>query len=74
MPKTKKGYVPPKYLPNLTLLCKLSSIVAHAKEMNSPHGHVYDKIALDQLLKDDEVTEWMGKMLKAGFAVVVRQK
>lgn len=48
--------------PDATLLCKLGSIVVHADEMISPTGHGFDKIAMQQLLSDPQMTAWMAAM------------
>lgn len=47
---------------SLTMLCKLASIAAHAKEMLSPKGHAYDRMALEQLLDDPQIVEWLVAM------------
>lgn len=48
--------------PPLTLLSKLGSIAIHAEEMLSPKGHEFARIALEGLLKDAEVLEWLKQM------------
>lgn len=48
--------------PNLTLLCKLGSMIVHTDELLSDDGHAFDKIALQQLFKDKEVQEWLKDM------------
>jgi hypothetical protein len=48
--------------PDPTLLIKLGSIAVHADEYISPSGHSFDKVALEQLLKDPEVTVWLKEM------------
>jgi hypothetical protein len=48
--------------PNASLLCKLGSIAVHADEMMSKDGHHFDRIALNQLLADPEVVEWLKEM------------
>lgn len=48
--------------PELTLLMKLGSIAVHAEEMISPSGHNFDRIALQQLLADREVRDWIKSM------------
>lgn len=50
------------FYPSTALLCKLGSIVVHAEEMVSPTGHGYDKVAMEQLLNDSEVVEWLKAM------------
>jgi hypothetical protein len=50
----------------LSLAMKLGSIAVHAEEFLSPDGHEFDKAALDTLLQDPEVKDWikvMGPML-----------
>jgi len=59
--------------PSPGLLCKLGSIAVHAEELSSPeHAHVFDKLALDTLLKDPEVKEWMAQMAKLAMLPVKR--
>jgi hypothetical protein len=48
--------------PSATLLCKLGSIAVHADEMLSPGGHAFDRIVLQKLLQDEEVTQWIMDM------------
>lgn len=48
--------------PTPALLCKLGSIAVHADEMLSTDGHHFDKIALQQLISDPEVAEWIEAM------------
>lgn len=50
--------------PNTSLLCKLGSIVVHTQEAKSTHGHDYDWIALNLLLADPEIEDWIEKMDK----------
>ena len=58
--------------PSLSLLVKLGSIAVHADELLSPLGHGYDKIALQSLLTDPEVQEWIAEMSKSGLLPVKR--
>jgi hypothetical protein len=53
--------------PPMSLLVKLGSIAVHAEELIGPTGHQFDKAALDQLLRDPEVTEWREAMDKMAF-------
>lgn len=53
--------------PTVTLLVKLGSIAVHVEEMLSPLGHHFDRTALEQLLKDDEVAAWLKAMDKMAF-------
>lgn len=48
--------------PPLTLLCKLASITVHAEEMMSTNGHAFDRMALQSVLDDKEVKEWLKNM------------
>lgn len=50
--------------PPITTLVKLGSIAVHVDEMLSPKGHQFDRIALEQLTKDPEVTAWIEAMDK----------
>lgn len=50
------------FTPSATLLIKLGSIIVHFEELITPTGHGYDKVALDSLLSDPEVVEWMEQM------------
>lgn len=46
----------------LSLATKLGSIAVHAEELISPTGHVFDKKALETLLSDAEVREFLGQL------------
>lgn len=48
--------------PPVSLLVKLGSIAVHCEELLSPGGHAFDKTALDGLLNDKEVKEWIKRM------------
>lgn len=60
--------------PSPQLLIKLGSIIVHQQELNSPDGHYMDKSALDSLLEDEQVKEWMAGMDKMAFLPVKRKK
>lgn len=60
--------------PTPALLCKLGSIIVHAQELLSPHGHRFDRIALDDLLKDAEVQAWLRGMSRAALLPEPRNK
>lgn len=62
----------PAYTPNLTTAIKLASIVVHVEEFLSPDGHDYDKIAIEQLLKDPDIVEYLAVMNSAAFLPVKR--
>jgi hypothetical protein len=53
--------------PSLTLLVKLGSLAVHIEEMLSPGGHAFDKNAIDQILNDPEVKEWLKDMDDMAF-------
>lgn len=57
-----KALVPP-----VSLLAKLGSVVGHVEEMLGPDGHRFDRVAIDSLLADPELREWMAEMRKAQF-------
>lgn len=48
--------------PPLSLLAKLGSVAVHAEELLSPDGHSFDRTALEQILRDPEVTAWIKDM------------
>ena len=58
--------------PTVTLLVKLGSIAVHVDELLSPNGHHFDKVALDQLMRDQEVVEWLSEMNKMAMLPVKR--
>ena len=56
----------------LSLAVKLVSIVVHADELISADGHMFDKAALECLLKDAEVSAWVEALQRNGLAPVKR--
>jgi hypothetical protein len=45
------------------LLSKLGSIIGHVQELRSPHGdETFDGGAIDGLLRDPQVVEWLADM------------
>jgi hypothetical protein len=58
--------------PGITLLVKLGSIAVHVEEILSPKGHEFDRYALQTLLDDPEVKEWIGQMNKMAMIPVRR--
>jgi len=48
--------------PSIGLLAKLGSIAVHADEFMSPDGHPWDREALQTLLQDAEVREFVSQM------------
>lgn len=60
--------------PSTSLLCKLASVAVHAEELMSNDGHPLDLSALDSVMHDAEVREWVALMKKAGLAPVKRKE
>lgn len=58
--------------PGISLLVKLGSIAVHVDEMLSPDGHDFDRIALQQLIADPEVAEWIKQM--DGMAMLPKKR
>lgn len=58
--------------PSPSVLVKLGSIAVHVEELLSPTGHGFDKLALDQLLKDPEVVAWLKDMDRLALLPVKR--
>lgn len=58
--------------PNATVLIKLGSIAVHVDEMLSAKGHDFDRHALDTVLYDAEITEWLKAMDKLSFLPLKR--
>lgn len=48
--------------PTVSLIVKLGSIAVHVEEMLSPKGHTFDRAALQTLLDDAEVKDWIAQM------------
>lgn len=48
--------------PDLAVLVKLGSIAVHVEEYMSADGHPFDRTALETLLADADVREWIAKM------------
>lgn len=53
--------------PDPALLAKLGSVIVHAEELLSPDGHDFDRIALEQLLRDPDVRTWLETMNRAAL-------
>jgi hypothetical protein len=60
--------------PDVALLCKLGSIARHAQELLSDDGHSFDRIAMDNLLKDKAVVKWMKGMDKMALLPTMRKQ
>lgn len=58
--------------PTPQLLIKLGSIIVHYQELTSVKGHYMDQAALDSLLADEDVKEWMKGMDKMAFLPKMR--
>lgn len=58
--------------PSTSLLVKLGSIAAHVDEMLSPKRHAFDQIALQSLIDDVEVMDWLEQMGKMALLPVKR--
>lgn len=58
--------------PPVSLLVKLGSLAIHVEELLSPGGHAYDKLAMDTLLGDAELREWLKQMSDQAFLPVPR--
>lgn len=58
--------------PDLALLVKLGSIAVHTEELLSPGGHSFDRDALNTLLSDSAVKEWIAEMTKMAMLPVKR--
>lgn len=56
----------------LPLLAKIGSICVHAEELIGPTGHHFDREVLVDLLADDDVSEFLGRMSKAALLPVKR--
>lgn len=59
--------------PAATLLCKLGSAIVHFEELHSPDGHAFDQRALDSLMADAEVCEWIAAMQGLALLPVKRK-
>lgn len=58
--------------PPLSLLCKLGSIAVHVEEALSPDGRDADRVAIQALLADGEVQEWLAAMDAAALLPLKR--
>ncbi len=46
----------------MTLVAKLAAIVVHADEMLSSDGHTLDRVALESVVLDAEVQQWVASL------------
>ena len=58
--------------PSATTLIKLGSLAVHIEELLSPEGHELDRSAIEGLLSDPEVAEWLKGMDAMAFLPVKR--
>ena len=63
MSAKEEGGVKNELKPPLSLLAKLGSIAVHVDELLSLGGHDFDRHAIQSLLDDPEVKEWISKMI-----------
>jgi len=59
--------------PEPSVLAKLGSLLVHFEEMMGNDGHHFDKIALQSLIDDAEVQEWLESMRAMAMLPVKRQ-
>jgi hypothetical protein len=60
--------------PSMTLLTKLGSIAVHAEELIGAGRHQFDVDAMNTLLNDPEVLNWLGGMRKMALLPVKRSQ
>ena len=61
------------FTPTVSLLIKLGSIAVHTDELLGPGGEpAFDKPAIQTLLEDPEVKEWIDIMTKQAYLPVKR--
>lgn len=58
--------------PSAALLCKLGSALVHMEELHSKKGHVFDRMALNTILDDEELQLWMCQMREMAMLPVKR--
>lgn len=58
--------------PPLSLIVKLGSIARHAQELLTPDRHSFDAEAMDALLGDPEVVDWMAEADDLALLPVLR--
>lgn len=58
--------------PSASVLVKLGSIAVHSEELLSPKAHHFDAKALEDLLNDAEIKEWLKQMGKLALLPVKR--
>lgn len=58
--------------PGVRLLTKLASVVVHCEEAMSATGHQFDVVAIDSLVSDQEVRDWIKAMGTMGLLPLKR--
>lgn len=53
--------------PAAGVLIKLGSLAVHTSEYLSPFGHRFDRAAIQTLLDDKELIEWLAEMDKLAY-------
>jgi len=53
--------------PEVTVLVKLGSLAVHIEEMLSSKGHEFDRAAIQTLLDDTELRQWLTAMDEMAF-------
>ncbi len=48
--------------PSASVLIKLGSLAIHVEEGMGPRGHPYDVVAIQGILADPELQEWLKEM------------
>ncbi len=59
--------------PRAALLAKVGSILVHIDEMISDDGHHFDKAAIEALLRDTEVNDWLEAMARMSLVPLKRK-
>jgi len=59
--------------PSKQLLIKLASLIVHYEELTSDKGHELDKVAIDDIRKSPEVSDWMRSMHDMALLPVKRK-
>jgi hypothetical protein len=69
---TKNNSAGVPQLSTLSVLVKLASLAVHVEEYFSAGCHQFDKTAIDQLLADPEIRDWIAKMTEKEMLLVKR--
>lgn len=60
--------------PSPALCAKLGSIAVHAAEILSSNGHHFDRLALETVMRDPEVAEWLAQGRKLAMIPEMRRR